>query len=314
MASFRIKNKLMTDTFQMPKKLVHRLSEAGEVELKLFIILASLEGGEDYFSEEELFEKVSDLGMSESDFSEGLAFLRGAGLIEKPSTKKSTKESVKEKADPSAHIPARPSYKATEIAEVNQTPEFKELKEYASQRLGKFLGPSDDATLYSFHEYLCMPYDVIMLAIEHCASEGKGSLRYIEKLLMDFSEKDINTYDKAEEYIINRKKYMSFEGKIRDLFGLGKRALTQKEKVFISSWQEMNFPWDMMNLAFERTVNGTKNQPNLSYMNKILENWKSSGFKSVNEAESGDKKPSTVSDGFDPDEFFRAALEKTKKS
>ena len=52
------------------------------------------------------------------------------GLIEKPSTKKSTKESGKEKADPSAHIPARPSYKASEIAEVNQTTEFKELKEY----------------------------------------------------------------------------------------------------------------------------------------------------------------------------------------
>ncbi|MBQ7897296.1 MAG: DnaD domain protein [Clostridia bacterium] len=305
-SSFRIKNKLMSDTFVLPKKLLARLSEAGEGELKIFIVLSSLELGEDYISEEELFEKVRDFGLTESDFSEGLAFLRGAGLIEKPSSRKS------EKADLSAHVPARPSYKAQELADVSEKGEFKELYEYASRRLGKSLNQSDIATLYSFHEYLCMPYDVIMLTIEHCASEGKGSLRYVEKLLMDFADKDINTYEKAEEYIMNRKKYLGFEGKIRDLFGLGKRALTQKEKVFVSSWQAMGFSWDMITHAFERTVEGTKSQPNMSYMNKILENWKSSGFESVGEVETGDKKPSVISDGFDPDEFFKAALEKAK--
>ena len=159
MASFRIKNKLMTDTFSMPKKLVNKLAEAGETELKILILLASLELGEEYFSEEELFEKVNELGMSESDFSEGLAFLRGAGLIEKSTAKK------KEKADVTSHISSRPTYKALDIAEATEKGEFKELYEYACQRLGKVLNTSDTATLFSFHEYLCMPYDVIMLTI-----------------------------------------------------------------------------------------------------------------------------------------------------
>lgn len=305
-SSFRVKNKLMSDTFTIPKKLLARLSEAGEGELKIFILLSSLELGEEYISEEELFEKVRDYGLTESDFAEGLAFLRGAGLIEKSTSKKS------EKPDVSAHIPSRHAYKSQEIAEATEKGEFKELYEYATKRLGKTLSQSDTETLYSFHEYLCMPYDVIMLSIEHCASEGKGSLRYVEKLLMDFADKDINTYEKVEEYILNRKVYLSFEGKIRDLFGLGKRTLTPKEKAFVSSWQSMGFSWDMITHAYERTVDGTKNQPSMSYMNKILENWKSSGFESVKEVETGDRKPADVSDGFDPDEFFKAALEKAK--
>ena len=119
MASFRIKNKLMTDTFSLPKKIVNKLAEAGEVELKILILLASLEGGEEYFPEEELFEKVSELGMSESDFSEGLAFLRGAGLIEKSTAKK------KEKPELKAHIPSRPTYKSADIAKVVESSDFR---------------------------------------------------------------------------------------------------------------------------------------------------------------------------------------------
>lgn len=303
-SSFRVKNKLMSDTFTLPKKLLARLSEAGEGELKIFLVLASLELGDEYVSEEELFEKVRDYGLSESDFSEGMAFLRGAGLIEKPSSKRA------EKPDVSAHIPLRTAYKAEVIAEAAEKGEFKELYEYATRRLGKSLTQSEAETLYSFHDALCMPYDVIMLTIEHCASEGKGSIRYVEKLLLDFADKDINTYEKVEEYIMSRKAYLGFENQIRGLFGLGKRALTQKEKAFMSSWQNMGFSWDMIKLAYERTVDGTKNQPNMNYMNKILENWSTSGFNSPSEVEQGDKKPSTVSDGFDPDEFFKIALEK----
>ena len=130
---------------------------------------------------------------------------------------------------------------------------------------------------------------------------------------MDFADKDINTYDKAEEYILNRKKYLGFEGKIRDLFGIGSRSLTTTEKTFVSSWQNMNYPWDMIKLAFEKTVNGTKSKPTMDYMNKILENWKSAGFASVSDVQKGDKKPAVITDGFDPDEFFRAALEKRNK-
>lgn len=305
-AGYRIKKKLGSDTFAVPKKLISKLSEAGENEIKIFLTLASLDLGDDYLDEEKLRSLAGDYGVGEEDFAEGLAFLRGAGLIEKPSKKASEKKEEKKS------VPSKPTYTAKQLADGTDTNEFRELSDYAMRRLGKSLGPADFATLYSFHEYLCMPYDVIMLAIEHCASEGKGSLRYIEKLLISFADSDINTYDKAEEYILRRKKYLSFEGKLRNMLGLGERSLTSKEKALISSWQEWDMPFDMIKAAYEKTVEKT-GKVSMTYMHKILESWRSSGFKTLDEVKRGDKKPRESEESFDLDEFFKAAIEKDMK-
>ena len=149
-----------------------------------------------------------------------------------------------------------------------------------------------------------------MLGIEHCVSEGKPSLRYAEKLLIDFADKDINTYQKAEDYILQRKNYLSFEGRMRTMMGLGQRALTSKEKAMLSDWQAKGLSDELITLAYEKTVEKT-GKVSMSYMHKILESWYNAGFKTVAEVEKGDVKPSSSS--FDPDEFFKAALESTKK-
>lgn len=305
-ASYRIKKKLKEDVFALPKKFISKLAEAGEAEIKIFLALASLDRGDDYLDESELLSLSSEYGVGEEDFAEGLAFLRGAGLIEKPSRKTAEKKEEKKS------VPARPAYTAKELAKEAESSEFKELVEYASRRLQKTLGPSDIHTLYSFHDFLCMPYEVIMLAIEHCASEGKGSLRYVEKLLISFADSEINTYDKAEEYIMRRKKYLSFEGKIRGLLGLGERTLTSKEKNFVSEWQEWSIPFDMIKLAYDKTVEKT-GKVSMSYMHRIFESWRASGFKSVDEVTRGDVKPKDSSESFDLDEFFKAAVEKDMK-
>lgn len=322
---YKLKKKLMDDTFAVPRKLISRLSEAGSCELKIFLIMASM-NAEDGITESELFSELERAGVSTCDVAEGLAFLRGAGLIEKGTAKKQavpdTEESrpqtevntntVKKEAAPvSGFTPsAKPSYTSKQLAEAAKSREFKEFLDWASKRLGRTLNTSDVSTLYSFHDYLCLPYDVVMLGIEHCVSEGKASLRYIEKLLIDFADKDINTYEKAETYIIRRAEYLSFEGKIRTLMGLGQRTLTTKEKAMLSQWKEWQMSDEMIKLAYEKTVEKT-GKASMSYMHKILESWHTSGFSTVSQVERGDVKPSNSS--FDVEDFFRIAVESSRR-
>ena len=304
---YKIKKKT-DEGFFIPKKVISRLSEAGECELKALLVLASL--GDGSFTEEEIFSELEKAGADGCDLSESLAFLRGAGLVEK-SAKKTTAKAVKSEEKPVVHRPSsKPSYTSKELAAAANKGEFRDLVEWASNRLGKTFNTSELSTLYSFCEYLCLPGDVVMLGIEHCVSEGKPSLRYAEKLLIDFADKDINTYQKAEDYILQRKNYLSFEGRMRAMMGLGQRALTSKEKAMLSDWQAKSLADELITLAYEKTVEKT-GKVSMSYMHKILESWYNAGFKTVAEVEKGDIKPSANS--FDPDEFFKTALESTKK-
>ncbi len=311
--SYRIKKKITSDTFEIPRKLLSKMSEASDIDLKIFLVIASL-GLDGDFTEESITAELSDSGFSETDIASGFAFLRGAGLIERATAKKSAPAEKKpaEKEEKKTLTPSsRPSYTSHQLAEASSKGPFKDLITWAAHRLGRPIAQSDAAILYSFIDYLCLPQDVVMLAIEHCVSEGKGSLKYIEKLLIDFADREINTYDRAEAYILGRKKYQTFEYSVRKLLGIGERALTSKEKAMVSSWQEWQVSDELLSLAYEKTVQNTK-KASMEYMHKILENWHNAGFTTVAEVQRGDKKESESS-AFDPDDFFMTAVESSKK-
>ncbi len=309
---YRIKKKHMEDTFALPRRIIKKLAEASEFELKMLVVLASLELENEYVSESEFIEALEKAGVSSSEFSQGIAFLRGADFLEAGSIKNVEQKPQPEQKEGVKHTPsAKPSYTSAQLAKASTNTKFKDLVEYASARLGKMFNTSELSTLYSFNDYLCMPYDVIMLAIEHCVSEGKGSLRYVEKLLISFADGGIDTYQKAEEYIVQRKNYLSFEGKMRKMLGIGSRALLAKEKAFLSDWLKWNISDEMIDLAYERTIVNTS-KPSIDYMNTIIKSWHVAGFTTVNDVKLGDKKPSSSSN-VDFDDFFKVAVESSKK-
>lgn len=306
---YRIKNELFGDAFSVPKKLLKKLNEAGETELKIALLLSSHASLDDGEFQSQMALSLGELGISDADYKSAVAFLRGAGLLERATAPK--KEEKPQKAEKKASLSER-SYTSKELADAYQG-EFRELVDYTTGRLGGKLNHSDISTLYSFYEYLCMPFDVIMLAIEHCASEGKSSLRYVEKLLIHFADNEINTYQKAETYFLERREYLSFENRVRSIMGISSRALTAKEKTLFSQWKNLALPEELITLAYERMVDKI-GKVSVSYMNTILESWHSSGFKSVAEVERGDSgKKDGGASGFDPDAFFRAAVESDDK-
>ncbi len=292
------------------------LAGATDEELRLLILLAKESIDKDYLSESELFSAAEKSGIDKETFVEALAFFRGAGLVE-TEDKAEKKEPVAAVGGEEPILPVpkkRPhpaSYTSVQLADAAQSREFNALVDYSSKALSRTFNSRDLSTLYSFVDSLCMPYDVIMLAIEHCVSEGKKSLGYVEKLLISFADSEIDTYEKAEDYIKRRVAYKGFEGGIRRLLGLGQRSLTAKEKAMISSWQtEFKSSDELITLAYERTVEKT-GRASMSYMNKILKNWFEAGFVTVADVESGDKKPEVSAESSNLDEFFRIAVSRS---
>jgi len=91
---------------------------------------------------------------------------------------------------------------------------------------------------------------------------------------------------------------------LRTLLGIGDRTLTTKEEAMFKCWtQEWNFSDDLIKLAYDKTVDQIHN-PNIDYMNAIMNRWHNEGINTL-EAALNDKKTSS---SFEDDEFIARAL------
>lgn len=72
----------------------------------------------------------------------------------------------------------------------------------AEKLFGGGLSSADTRTLYWIYDNLNLPTEVILMLIGYARCNKKG-MRYIEKTAIDWKEKEINTVEKADEYIKN---------------------------------------------------------------------------------------------------------------
>jgi len=187
--------------------------------------------------------------------------------------------SAPKKAVPKAHLRMRPSYTQSEIdaaASVNEQIDF--MFKQAENILGKLLSTTDIELLYSFVDWLGLPVEVVIMLLTYAARLGKTDKRYLETLAINWSDREINTYEAAEIHIKEMEEIHSNEWKIRSILGIYDRALTQTEKKYIKIWTtDKKFSPELVTAAYERTVNAT-GKLSWAYMNKILLNWAEDGI------------------------------------
>ena len=130
---------------------------------------------------------------------------------------------------------------------IKQDKKVKVLFDFAQEKLGKMLTPGDLSTLYSFYDFYHLPFEVIFMLIEYYVSQGKKSLRYIEKVAMSWNEKGINTVEKVEDHLcgdkkckdtkketakpmLSKNKFINFQQRDIDYNQLAKQMLEQRLK------------------------------------------------------------------------------------
>ncbi|MBR3424295.1 MAG: DnaD domain protein, partial [Clostridia bacterium] len=277
----------------------------------------------------------SELDITEKTLNSSLSFWERNGIISVEGAENSGKsvpfgkKNSKSNGEPSGkrtgsrhqrtEVPPLTTEEAARFLEGNK--KVRLLIKDIEKSFGKILSRAEINTVVGLIDHLSLDPEYVMLLVAHAKEREQYSVRYIEKLAIDLFDNGITSYSALVEEMAALEAAESFEGAVRKIFGLGKRALTKKEKTMIKTWcSDWGYGEEMVDEAYEITVNST-NEPSLPYANAILEKWHSLGFKTVDEARAYQKEHSSTAkkkrsgsksaSSFDTDDFFEAALKRS---
>ena len=242
------------------------------------------------------------LGLNNTRFSCAMATLRQLGLWQEEQKK---------------HIAPgeRPAYSEKDVMSAMDTDgTFRMLYGEVQRVLGRSLNTEELKILLGFVRYLDLPAEVISVLVSYCKdisrqrSGRNPSLRAIEKEAYAWAERGIDTLEEAAAYIHSQNLRRSRLYQLMNLLQIRSRTLTPGETRYAQSWLDMNFPEDVVALAYEKTCINTGGM-NWPYMDKILTRWKDAGYRTLEQIQKQDKKPGkAASVQRRPDEKERAAV------
>ncbi|MBQ3542030.1 MAG: DnaD domain protein [Oscillospiraceae bacterium] len=242
------------------------------------------------------------LGLNNTRFSCAMATLRQLGLWQ---------EAQKKHITPGE----RPAYSEKDVMSAMDTDgAFRMLYGEVQRVLGRSLNTEELKILLGFVRYLGLPAEVISVLVSYCKdisrqrSGRNPSLRAIEKEAYAWAEQGIDTLEAAAAFIHSQNIRRSRLYQLMNLLQIRGRALTPGETRYAQSWLDMDFPDDVVALAYEKTCINTGGM-NWPYMDKILSRWKEAGYRTVAQIQKQDKKPGNATPvQRQPDAQERAAV------
>ncbi len=309
---FQYKNSVIS----LPASAAAELSRADAAELRVLIALARY-GFEDAES------VASAAGVEGDGLLRAIDFWRGAGVIAASERVEGISVSVHEGVGTDSNRVTvvssgdLPHYTGKEIEAIfAQNGEMRDFIDECQRILGKMLSSSEINKLIALVDVYRFSCEYVTLLVGRCAEIGKGSVPYILKTGVSLYNGGIVSVEGLEEKIRAEDACRSVEGKLRALLGIGERAFTEREKKFIANFAKLRIPDDMLELAYNITVDNTS-KPSMPYMNKVLTTWREAGYKTADDVRAAieaykQKKSGVVgASSFDKDEFFEAALRRS---
>lgn len=180
--------------------------------------------------------------------------------------------------------PSKPSSMEI-VSRLEESPEIGHLFNEAQVKLGRTIGYDGQCTLLLLHDHYGLPAEVIFMMIDYCVSIGKSNNGYLEAVGKDWGAREIDTLDKAAEQITVLRNSNSLWKELASYAGITNPRPTMKQAEQLRKWSsEYKFSTDMIMLAYEEMANHTT-KFSMGYMDKILANWFSKGFKKPEDVE-----------------------------
>lgn len=182
--------------------------------------------------------------------------------------------------------PAQVPEKKVDLNALSNDEAYREFMYVAESYIGHPLNSSDCETFGWLYEGLHMSIPLLEYLVEYCVNNGHNSVRYMEAVALDWHQKKINTVEMAKIYTpLNAKNMYA----IMKALGLGNRQPAASERSIIDGWlNRMGFSVDMIVEACNRTII-TIHEPNLKYVESILNRWKKAGIKSLDQVKQLDE-------------------------
>ena len=175
------------------------------------------------------------------------------------------------------------------LARMDESEDVRILLNEAQLKLGRTIGTGDMSSLVLLHDYFGLPVEVILSICEYAAQKGKSSnMNYIYKVGTDWSSREIDTLERADEELKSIEKVNSVWAEFSSAVKLPSSKPTTQQEKYLSQWTtEWGFSVTMLALAFEEMRDNT-DKTSFPYMHKVLSAWHSKGIKTP-EAASGEK-------------------------
>lgn len=189
-------------------------------------------------------------------------------------------------------LPEKHDFTNQELLKLTSNSDIKELLYICQAYLGKTLSASETNTILYFYDGLHFSIELIEYLIEYCASTKHTSLRYIEKVALDWAEDDVCTVKEAKE---RTSLYNNSYYPVLKAFGISGRNPATIERTLIDKWlKEYKFSIDIIVEACNRTISATS-KPSFPYADSILQRWHNSGVTSLSDLVAIDAKHNQLS-------------------
>lgn len=192
-----------------------------------------------------------------------------------------------------------PRYNPDSILErKNEDINFSYLVDEVQRVLGKTVNHNDASVILAMYDHMGFPPDLILHLINYCVSVGKTNFRYIEKVSLDWYDRGVDTFEKAEAMIRALEKKARAETAVSTYFGIDNRALSKKEREYIDTWVNgFGMSMDMIKHAYELCID-KKAKLSFPYIGGIIADWHKKGYKTVAETQ-GDTRPKSDAKSYD---------------
>lgn len=177
----------------------------------------------------------------------------------------------------SVKLSSKPMYLEEEIAIYKtKSTEIKDLFEFAEAQFCRPLKFEELNILLSIYDWLKLPFDVIYLLIQYCAS-SKKNLKYAEKVAINWCENNILTKEQALQKLTA---YDTSYGPIMKFMGLP--TLAENQKSLINKWTSTySFGINIIKKACEYSVNAKGTNVSFNYIDTILTEWYKNNLKTL---------------------------------
>lgn len=187
---------------------------------------------------------------------------------------------------PLVQIPDRTS-SAERRQKLSADADFLALTYAIQQYLGKILTPMEVETFEYLYADLKMSGDLLEYLVEYCAGSGHRSIRYIEKVALNWYQMGIKTREEARDYTMKFSRDMS---SVMKAFGITNRNPGTAEQEFMKKWfKEYGFDSTIVKEACNRTITAT-GSASFPYADKILTGWKENGVRTMSDIQELDKR------------------------
>lgn len=178
----------------------------------------------------------------------------------------------------------------------------------AQLKFGRTLKNNESRLLVSLYDDYGMDISVILLLLQHAVAENKANLSHIRSTAVKWLKSGVENVADGEALIADEVKSKLAFGVVSRAFGIEQRMPSEKEAEYSNLWvNKWQMSPEMLKAAYDACID-QKAKISFPYINKVLEKWRSAGYKTVSDIKNGDKKPAAKNKtndfaGFDLDAF-----------